>query len=87
MGATAGQLARMVIAHGMRMTLAGVAMGLVLAGALSRVLAAQLFQVDALDPSLYAIATALLIGIAGLACGVPAYRAVRVDPATVLRGE
>ena len=54
MGATAAQLARMVIGDGMRMTLAGVALGLVLAGVLSRVLAAQLFQVDALDPLLYA---------------------------------
>ena len=87
MGATAAQLARMVVADGMRMTLAGVAIGLVLAGGLSRVLAAQLFQVDAIDPRLYAAATTLFISVAVLACGVPAYRAVRVDAATVLRGE
>ena len=74
MGATAGQLARMVVADGMRMTLAGVALGLVLAGAVSRVLVGQLFQVDAVDPLLYAAATTLLVAVAVLACGVPAWR-------------
>src|SRR5687767_15690026 len=61
--------------------LAGVAIGLVLAGVLSRAIAAQLFQVAAIDPVLYAVATTLLVVVALLACGVPAVRAVRVDPA------
>jgi putative ABC transport system permease protein len=87
MGATATGLVRLVMAEGMRMTLAGMVIGLLLAGALSRLIAAQLFQVDAIDPVLYAVATALLVGVAGLACGVPAVRAVRVDPAAVLRSE
>jgi putative ABC transport system permease protein len=87
MGATAAQLVGMVMAEGMWMTVAGVGIGLVLAGALSRLIAAQLFQVEAIDPSLYAAATMLVIVVAGLACSVPAFRAVRVDPAAVLRSE
>ena len=87
MGATAAQLVRIVITEGMQMTLAGIAIGLVLAGALSRLLVAQLFQIEAIDPLLYATATTLIVGVAGLACSVPVYRAVRINPATVLRGE
>ena len=87
MGATAVQLVRMVVADGMWMTLAGVATGLVLAVSLSRLIASQLFQVQAIDPTLYAVAATLLVGVAVLACGVPAVRAVRGDPAVVLRGE
>jgi putative ABC transport system permease protein len=87
MGATAAQLVTMVMAEGMWMTVAGVGIGLVLAGALSRLIAAQLFQVEAIDPSLYAAATMLVVVVAGLACSVPAFRAVRVDPAAVLRSE
>jgi ABC-type antimicrobial peptide transport system permease subunit len=87
MGATAGILVRMVMADGMRMTVAGVAIGLVLAAALSRAIAAQLFQVDAIDPALYAAATMLLVAVAALACGVPAVRAVRASPAAALKSE
>ena len=49
-------------------------------------LVAQLFQIEAIDPLLYATATTLIVGVAGLACSVPVYRAVRINPATVLRG-
>jgi ABC-type lipoprotein release transport system permease subunit len=44
-------------------------------------------SIEAIDPSLYAAATMLVIVVAGLACSVPAFRAVRVDPAAVLRSE
>jgi putative ABC transport system permease protein len=87
MGATAPQLMRMVMTEGMWMTVAGVGIGLVLAGALSQLIASHLFQVEALNLSLYAVGTALLVGVAGIACSVPAFRAVRVDPAAVLRSE
>ena len=85
-GRHAAQLVRIVITEGMQMTLAGIAIGLMLAGALSRLLVAQLFQIEAIDPLLYATATTLIVGVAGLACSVPVYRAVRINPATVLRG-
>jgi putative ABC transport system permease protein len=87
MGATAAGLVRMVMGEAMRMTLLGVAIGLVLAGVLSRAIAAQLFQVEAIDPVLYAVVTTLLVAVAALACGVPAVRAVRVDPAAALKSD
>ena len=87
MGATAAGLVRMVMTEGMRMTLVGAAIGLLL-GALSQLMAAQLFQVEAIDPLIYAGATLLLVSVAVLACGVPAPRAaVRIDPAAALRSE
>ena len=73
------QIVRIVITEGMQMTLAGIAIGLMLAGALSRLLVAQLFQIEAIDPLLYATATTLIVGVAGLACSVPVYRAVRIN--------
>jgi putative ABC transport system permease protein len=87
MGATAAGLVRMVVAEGMRMTVAGVAIGLALAGGLSRAIAAQLFEVEPIDPVLYAVATVLLAAVAALACLVPAARAARADPAAALKAD
>jgi putative ABC transport system permease protein len=50
-------------------------------------MAAQLFQVEAVDPLVYAGVTLLLVTVAGLACGVPAIRAARAEPASALRAE
>jgi putative ABC transport system permease protein len=87
LGATAGELLRLVMVDGLRMTAIGVGIGLLLAAGLSRLLSAQLFQVEAIDPVVYAGVTALFVVVACLACGVPAFRAARVDPATALRHE
>jgi ABC-type antimicrobial peptide transport system permease subunit len=87
MGASATGLVRMIVTEGMRMTVAGVAIGLLLAGGMSRLIASQLFRVEPIDPMLYTIATTLLVVVSALACGVPAIRAVRVDPAAVLKSE
>ena len=87
MGATAAGLVWMVMAEVMRMTMAGVAIGLVLAGGLSRAIAAQLFQVEAIDPLVYSGVTMLLVMVAALACGLPACRAARTEPASALRAE
>jgi putative ABC transport system permease protein len=77
----------MVMAEGLRMTAIGAVIGLVLAVAVSRVMAAQLFQIEAVDPLVYGGVTLLLVTVAGLACGVPAIRAARTEPASALRGE
>ena len=87
LGATAAELLRLVMVDGLRMTAIGVGIGLLLAAGLSRLLSAQLFQVEAIDPAVYAGVTALFVVVACLACGVPALRAARVDPATALRHE
>jgi putative ABC transport system permease protein len=87
MGATAAGLVRMVMGEAMRMTAAGVVIGLALAGGLSRAIAAQLFQVESIDLLVYGGVTMLLVTVAALACGVPACRAARTDPASALRTE
>jgi putative ABC transport system permease protein len=75
------------MADGLRLTLLGAALGLVLAAALSDVLRSHVFQVHALSPGVYAAMTGLLMAVAGLACALPAARAGRVDPRTALRAE
>jgi putative ABC transport system permease protein len=84
-GATAGNLLSLVMGDGLRMTVAGAGIGVLVAAALSNALESQLFAVKALDPSIYAAMTAVLIGVAAVACLVPAVRAARVDPVKVLR--
>ena len=86
-GATRGDLLGLVLTEGLRMTGIGVVIGLLLAAALSRLMTTQLFQVHAIDPGIYTVVAALLIVVAALACGLPAARAARVDPATALRYE
>ena len=87
LGAPAAGLLRLILADGLRMTIAGAAIGLLLAAALTRLMTAQLFQVEALDPVVYAGVTVLLVAVACVACGVPALQATRVDPVAVLRLE
>ena len=87
LGATAADLLRLVMADGLRMTAVGAVIGLLLAAGLSRLLSTQLFQVQAIDPVVYAGVAALFVVVACLACGVPAFRAARVDPAEALRIE
>jgi len=66
---------------------AGVVVGLAAAIIATRAIAAMLFGISALDPFTYASAVALLSAVAAMASGVPAWRAVRVDPAATLRAE
>jgi putative ABC transport system permease protein len=68
-----------------RLLRAGIAIGLVGAIAASRFIGALLFGVARNDPSTYAAVVLLLLAISLLACGVPAWRAARVDPARTLR--
>jgi putative ABC transport system permease protein len=53
--------------------------------ALRRVVAGQLYGITALDPRVFATAAAVLVGVAALACFLPAQRAARVDPLELLR--
>jgi putative ABC transport system permease protein len=87
LGARSGDVLRLVLTAGLRMTAIGVAIGLVAAVALTRFLAALLFGVTPLDPVTFLTVPAVLGVIALLACAAPALRAAHVDPAVALRQE
>jgi putative ABC transport system permease protein len=71
------------------MTLTGIGAAIGLAGAVaaSQAIAAMLFGVSRLDPVTYLSVIVLLAGVSVIACGVPAWRAMRVDPIVALRYE
>jgi predicted permease len=85
LGATAGDLRRLVLAHGLRLSAAGSAAGLLLAIPLARAIEARLFGVRAADLPTLAGAATVLAAVALAACWAPARRAGRVDPAGALR--
>ena len=85
LGADAGRLRAMVLGQIGRMTLAGVAIGLVLALGLGRVLRSVLYEMDRLPPAVIAAAVAALAAVALVAGFVPAHRASRIHPMEALR--
>jgi putative ABC transport system permease protein len=87
LGAQQGNVLKLVVRQGMVLAVIGVALGLIGAFALTRVMASLLFQVTARDPITFAVVAALLIAVAFLACFVPALRATKVDPLVALRYE
>jgi ABC-type antimicrobial peptide transport system permease subunit len=87
LGASRPEILRMVLDRGMKLTLIGVGVGLVLAFGMTRVLSALLFGLSTLDPLVFAIVPLLLSGIAAVACYFPARWATAVDPISVLRYE
>jgi len=87
LGGSQGDVAKMVIGQGMTVVVVGTAVGIALAFATTRLMSSLLFNVGASDPIAYATAGAFLLAIAALACAVPAFRAMRLQPATVLRNE
>ncbi len=87
MGATNGMVFRMVIGQAFRLAVMGVGIGLVAAGAATRVLQTLLYQTEPRDPSTFAIAAVVLMAVAMLASYMPARRGTRIALAEALHPE
>jgi predicted permease len=85
LGANRGSILSMVLVQVLRLTLAGIAAGLAASFALTRLLNAELFEVNPLDPLTFAAVPLILLGVALAAACLPARRASRLDPLVALR--
>ena len=86
-GAQRGDVLRLVVGGGMKLAIAGVAIGIACALGLARLVATMLYEVTPFDPASYSATALVLLAVAALACYVPARRAMRVDPIVALRQE
>lgn len=84
LGAQPADVQKMIIGQGTKLALIGVALGIVAALVVTRLMSALLFEVRASDPMLYLAIAALLVGVAAAACWIPSRRAARVDPIQAL---
>jgi putative ABC transport system permease protein len=87
LGAAPADVLRLVIGDGLRVTLAGIVLGVIGAMAAGRLIQSLLFGVEPSDPLVYITAIATLLAVASIASFFPARRAARVEPITALRAE
>jgi ABC-type antimicrobial peptide transport system permease subunit len=85
LGAGRTEIVRTVLGHAARLLGAGLALGLTVAWAATRGMGSLLFQVTPADPATYGLAVIVLSASAGLACLIPLRRALRCDPAALLK--
>jgi putative ABC transport system permease protein len=87
LGASSGEVLRMILSEGLRIIFIGLAIGIAGSLALTRTVESLLFGVTATDPLTFGGVTVLLVAVALLACYIPARRATKVDPLVALRHE
>jgi len=87
LGARSQNVLSLVVSQGMALVMGGVALGLIAAFAVTRLIGSLLFKVGAADPATFVAASLLLVGVAALAGYLPARRATKVDPLIALRHE
>ncbi|HEV8203201.1 MAG TPA: FtsX-like permease family protein, partial [Pyrinomonadaceae bacterium] len=87
LGAQATNVLKLILGQGLKLAIVGVALGLLAAIAFTRLLKGLLFGISASDPLTFASIAVLLVGVALLACCIPARRATKVDPLEALRQE
>jgi predicted permease len=87
LGAKRGDLLRLVVGEGIRITVIGIVLGAAASLALGRFLVSLLFGVSASDPGTFVLVALILLGVAGIASVIPAWRAARADPTSALRAD
>src|SRR6185369_128819 len=87
LGAQTSNVMKLILGQGLKLAAVGVALGLLGALAFTRMLKGLLFGISASDPLTFTLLAALLVGVALLACWIPARRATKVDPLEALRSE
>ena len=87
LGAQVGDVLKLMLSHGLKLTVMGVCFGLVGAYVVTGAITSLLYGVSATDPLTFVFVSLLLIAVALLACYVPARRATKVDPLVALRYE
>jgi predicted permease len=87
LGAESRQVLCMVLIQGLKLSIGGVAIGMVSSWLLTHIISSLLFGVSPMDPVVFISVALLLTGIALLACAIPAWRAAKVDPMEALRYE
>ena len=85
LGAERGDILRLVVRQGLKLAIAGIAIGLIAALLLTRLISGMLYRVGALDLTTFALAPLIFLFIALLASYLPAQRATKVDPMEALR--
>jgi putative ABC transport system permease protein len=87
LGASRGSIARLVVGDGLRLTVAGIIVGLVGAAMGTRLVQGMLYGVSSLDPFAFGTGAVMLLAVAVVACVVPMWRATAVDPVVAVRAE